>query len=362
MGMLLMITKNQQAMKSIKQWLTKTFYAMVIAGAWQPTLAWDHPGHMTTAAIAFAEIERLRPDLIDKIGLLLLTHPDPAPFWVASGEAKSKERIRRMFIEAARWPDDNKFTNNDRLTWHSARWAVVTKDAPPEAILAAKKRVEPLGQGMEAISLMFSMISNPESSPAERAWALSWLMHILGDIHEPMHVSDLYSKQFPTGNLAGSMGYVMDPVTNSPITLHILWDSNVLREPTLSAVDKNAQDFVKKYPRSFFPELTKHSATGPNAFVEWAKESNKVAADWAFNVDMAIDTDPNKTPEHLVKKMVNFILYGVAPIKDAPQLPAGYFDKLATTSEQRLTLAGYRLADLLIAAADQIDAQRFISR
>jgi hypothetical protein len=26
--------------------------------------AWDHPGHMTSAAIAFAEIERERPDLI----------------------------------------------------------------------------------------------------------------------------------------------------------------------------------------------------------------------------------------------------------------------------------------------------------
>ena len=64
----------------------------------QTAHAWDHPGHMTTAAIAFAEIERERPDLIDKIGLLMLKHPDPAPFWVASGGGKGKERTRRMFI------------------------------------------------------------------------------------------------------------------------------------------------------------------------------------------------------------------------------------------------------------------------
>jgi hypothetical protein len=63
--------------------------------------AWDHPGHMITAAIAFAEIERARPDLIDKLGLLFLKHPDPAPFWVAAGDAKGKERVRRMFIECA---------------------------------------------------------------------------------------------------------------------------------------------------------------------------------------------------------------------------------------------------------------------
>lgn len=63
--------------------------------------AWDHPGHMTTAAIAFSEIERERPDLIERIGLLMLKHPDPAPFWVATVNAKGKEPARRMFIEAA---------------------------------------------------------------------------------------------------------------------------------------------------------------------------------------------------------------------------------------------------------------------
>jgi len=100
--------------------------------------AWDHPGHRVTAAIAFAEIERARPDLIEKIGLLFLKHPDPAPLWVAAREAKGKERIRRMFLECSRWPDDSKFTPNGRLTWHTARWAIVAKDFPPGAKAAAR--------------------------------------------------------------------------------------------------------------------------------------------------------------------------------------------------------------------------------
>ena len=62
-----------------------------------PTIAraFDHPGHMTTAAIAFAEIERQRPDLINVIGTLFLAHPDPAPFWVAVGEAKAAVAARK---------------------------------------------------------------------------------------------------------------------------------------------------------------------------------------------------------------------------------------------------------------------------
>jgi hypothetical protein len=58
-----------------------------------------------------------------------------------------------MFIEAARWPDNSKFTNNDRLTWHTARWAVLTKDAPPEAKAAvAARRGKPIGQGLERMT------------------------------------------------------------------------------------------------------------------------------------------------------------------------------------------------------------------
>jgi len=319
---------------------------------------------MTTADIAYSEIERARPDLIEKIGMLFLAHPDPAPFWVAAGEAKGNERIRRMFLECARWPDDSKFTNNDRLTWHTARWAVLTKDAPPEAKAAVAARYDkPYGQGLESLALSYGMLWNPESSPTERAWALCWLMHVAGDIHQPMHVSDLYSKEFPAGNMAGSMGYVMDPVTETPITLHILWDSNVLRVPTLDAVNRHTQEFIKKYPRSVLPELKAHPISNQNAFREWAQESHQVAMDWAMNVEMATDPDENQTSEQLVKKMVDFILNGVSPVENAPPLPPGYWEKLQKTSERRITLAGYRIADLLLAAADEIEAQRkFVGR
>lgn len=321
--------------------------------------AWDHPGHMTTAAIAYEEIKRVRPELAEKLGLLFLSHPDPAPFWVAAGEAKGNERTRRMFLECARWPDDSKFTNNDRLTWHSARWAVISEDAPPEAheTVAARKG-RPAGQGIEALELMNSMLSNPESSPTERIWALCWMMHVLGDIHQPFHVSDIFSKQFPAGNMAGSIGYVMDPVTETPITLHILWDSNVLRIPTLEQVDRHTMEFMKKYPRSAFPELKAHPITEPDFYTEWARESHQVAEDWAANLSMAIDPDTDQTSEELVAKMVNFILNGVAPIDDAPGLPPGYWNNVQETAEQRITLAGYRMADVILAAAEDIEAQR----
>ena len=328
------------------------------------TYAWDHPGHMVTANIAFSEIERTRPELIDKLGLLFLRHPDTAPFWVAAGEAKGKERVRRMFIECARWADDSKFTPRDMLTWHTARWAVVAKDASPTVKAAVAARGgKPAGQAIEALALNFGMVANPESSPAERALALCWVMHVMGDIHQPLHVSDYFSKDFPTGNGAGSMSYVMDPVTKTPITLHILWDTNKLRVPSLEEVDRATKLFLKKHPRSSYPELKKNPITKPDFFKNWTLESHQIAKDWAFNLEMLPDPNKDQPAEKLVQAMVNYILNGVSPVKDAPELPAGYWDKLQATSERRITLAGYRIADLLLSAADQIEAQRkFIGR
>lgn len=151
------------------------FLAFALCGAVVPcALAWDHPGHMTTAAIAFAEIERARPDLIDKIGMLMMKHPEPAPFWVAAGEAKGKERTRRMFIEGSRWPDDARFTIQDRPAWHSARWAILTDDAPPKAKAIVEARGgRPTGQALESLALNAAVLANPEAKPDERALALS---------------------------------------------------------------------------------------------------------------------------------------------------------------------------------------------
>ena len=344
--------------------LTAVIAALCLTGIPAAVNAWDHPGHMTTGAIAFAEVERERPELIEKIGLLFLVHPEIAPFWVATGEAKGKERVRRMFIECGRWADDVKFTPSDRPTWHTARWPIIADDAPAEAREAATARNgHPVGQAIDALTLNFAMVSNPESTHAERALALCWMFHIVGDIHQPMHVSDLYSKEFPAGNAAATLSYVQDPIGTTTMPLHILWDSNALRIPSLAEVDRAAQAFQKKYPRSFYPELKAHPVGHPDTFREWARESHQVAVDWAYAIETVSDPNKDQDADRLVRNMVNFILNGISPVAEAPEVPAEYWEKLQLTAEQRITLAGYRIADLIISAADNIEAQRkFVGR
>ena len=321
--------------------------------------AWDHPSHMITAAIAFMEIERSKPELIEKLELVFMVHPDTSPFWVAAGDARGRERAKRMFIEGARWADDTKGTIHDRPTWHTARWAIVAEDAPPESKAAAEARKgRPAGQALEALVMNYAMLSSAETNPSERASALGWLLHLVGDIHQPLHVSDQYSKEFPAGNGSGTLEYVMDPVNDKPIPLHLLWDSNIYRSTALDAIEQNAQELVKKYPRSAFPELK--DLEGPGDFEKWARESYDVAVDFAYGYGVETISDPDKdfNPDSAVKKMVAYILHGVSPLEEAPEVPAEYWETLQQVVQRRITLAGYRIADLVLAAADQIYSER----
>ena len=229
---------------------------------------------------------------------------------------------------------------------------------------ADARQGKPAGQAIQALTLNYAMLENPESSPKERAELLCWVFHTLGDLHQPMHVSDLFSAEFPAGNAAATMSYVEDPVTETPIPLHILWDMNALRSPELADVDGYAEELIRQYPRSSFPELTEHPFNGPTAFNEWARESYEIAAAWAYEgVETPPDPDMGQDTDRLIQNMVKFILEGVAPVDEAPQLPDGYWEKLQLTTAQRISPAGYRMADLVLAAADNIEAQRkFLGR
>ena len=333
------------------------FLAGVILVIMAPNLyAWDHPSHMITAAIAFEEIELQRPELMERIGLMLMKHPDPSPFWVAATDADtSLERARRMFIEGARYPDDAKGTNNDRLSWHSARFPIVADDAPQDTKdLVASRQGRPIGDAIAALELQAATMANPEAGADERALALSWFLHLLGDIHQPLHVTDYFSAEYPTGNGAGALSYVWDPMKDSAMPLHVLWDSNSLRSTAIADIDRNAADFVQKYPRSSFPQLTTYS--GPADFKTWALEAHQIAIDFIYASDLEFIQDPDQNLDSatVVGKMIKYILYGISPREEAPEVPAEHWAQLQGHAHRQITLAGYRIADVIVAAADSL--------
>jgi hypothetical protein len=255
--------------------------------------------------------------VIDKLADIIAHHPDRGPFEVAQNRATGRDRARLLFLEFARWPDDARGTTYDHPTWHYASRPVIRAGTPNPP-----RPTDASGQAIEALELNLRVAANPHAPIADRAVALCWVMHITGDMHQPLHSASLYSAAYPHGDSGGNDQYVIDPATHQPVTLHWFWDDSVLQDGDSQGVIARAQAIEQHYPRA---SLTQLRAIAARNFAEWAFRETFPFSAQAFPP--------------------NFV--GGANAQCAVALPPGYADTVHAITERRIAIAGYRLADLL---------------
>ncbi len=279
-----------------------------------PAGASTRPAHKVTAAHAIDPLERAAPELIAPQGRLLEAHPAHGPFEVAVDRAEGRERIRRMFLQCARWPDDIRRTAQDRPAWHA--------DLAPVGPEAAGHGT--YGAATQALALNYRVLADPAATDAERAQALCWVLHVGGDAHQPLHAAQWFSQAFPEGDRGGGRQFVRDPLTGRPISLHWLWDDSVHRQGDVESVTARAAELERLYPRTALPEAA--APAKPEDFAAWlGEESLPLARRVAYGPDLA--AGPN--------------------LAGAPQVPEAYWMQVREISARRVTLAGYRLGDLV---------------
>jgi hypothetical protein len=273
---------------------------------------------MVTAAVAYDELRAQDQRVIDKIVALAEKHPDRGAFAVAIGRATGEERGRRLFLELARWPDDARGSIYDHPTWHYWSRPIVDRASPPQQL----PKDVPEGSAYEAFALNLSVASDSRAAAGERAIALAWIFHLIGDIHQPLHSVSQVSKRFPEGDRGGSLQFVLDPIEKEPISLHWFWDDRVSRDGEPELAMKHAEDLMRRVPRSQFMLQPFRTAA---EFSEWARESHELGNDVAYGSDLQA-SDSAKTAQEQSKS---------------------YLDQSMQVAEQRLTLAGYRLTEVL---------------
>ena len=128
-----------------------------------------------------------------------------------------------------------------------------------------------------------------------RSFMLRYLIHNVGDIHQPLHGAAYYSSKFPTGDRGGNSWKV---TYNSEINnLHKLWDSCVdqygsiwtpLNDYYWGQLETFARNITNVYPRT-------HAAISPRLgdlkFENWAAESHKYAIEYVYD-----GIEPSSTP------------------------------------------------------------------
>jgi len=283
-------------------------------------MAWSRPGHMVTAAIAYEELRVQDPKVLEHIVALAERHPDRGAFEVAIGRARGEERSRRIFLELARWADDTRGSIHDHPTWHYSSRPLIDKASPPSPSSADDV---PPGSAIEAFALNFNVASDARAPQSERAVAVCWVFHLVGDMHQPMHSVSQFSKRFPTGDRGGNFQYVRDPQTNEPVTLHWFWDDAASREDAPDDVMRRAEDLMRRLPRAQFNELKAFKGAGD--FTTWAEESYQLAQSVAYGPDLQASDKAEQ----------------------APMPSQSYIDLSRQVAEKRLALASYRLTDVL---------------
>jgi hypothetical protein len=216
---------------------------LAIAGilAAGPALCWDYPGHKASAEVAYSV---LSAEERDRFATLLRSHPrydeDFAAMMPAEITSGSRsDRARWLLWQAAYWPDiarglpDPMRGNYHRGTWHYINSVVWLTDDDREALEGTLKHnvatnfEAPLRQGMNAVQALRGNLAtwrDPAASDADRAVALCWVLHIAGDLHQPLHNTALFSRTlFPEGDRGGNLIEVRRG--REARTLHYVWDS-----------------------------------------------------------------------------------------------------------------------------------------
>ncbi|WP_161965767.1 S1/P1 nuclease [Steroidobacter cummioxidans] len=282
-------------------------------------LAWSRPGHMVSAAIAYDELNAQDRRIVERIVALAEKHPDRGAFEVAMGRATGEERRRRIFLELARWPDDARGSIHDHPTWHYWSRPIVNSASPPAKMPADV----PQGSAYEAFALNLSVASDARASAGERAVALAWIFHLVGDMHQPLHSVSQVSKRFPEGDRGGSLQFVLDPVARQPVTLHWYWDDSVSREGEPDVAMSRAEDLMRRLPRTQFKAL--QPFRNASEFSGWARESYELGSTVAYGPDLRASDSAGTALEQSQR----------------------YLEQSLQVAEQRLTLAGYRLTEVL---------------
>jgi S1/P1 Nuclease len=122
------------------------------------------------------------------------------------------------------------------------------------------------------------------ASTQDKAEKMSWLIHLVGDVHQPLHCATLVNSLYPApqGDRGGNEFFVRVSATGSPQKLHSLWDgllgSGTAADARLTrSALNNAIRLQTLYPRATLPELQSHRSVK-----SWSKESRNSAIHDAY--------------------------------------------------------------------------------
>jgi hypothetical protein len=296
--------------------------------------AWGCKGHQTVALIAE---KHLTPEALQMVENLLGGNPiDPrVKRWCGNA-------TEDLLVDASTWPDD---VRNER---HNGPWHYI--DIPRgrrKGSLDAYCGTE--GCVTRVIEEQRAILKDKSADPLKRAEAIRYLIHFVGDMHQPLHAIN----NADNGGNCVPVKYLHHEAVPNPLhperedfspNLHQLWDTEIVeRDMEISSPRRYADELDQR----FSTESASWEAAGIHVD-NWAWESHEraetaVYEPFAQKIGIEADLKLKSCAEnnHMGKRMFDKHLVA----------DEAYQSRAAKTVETAIAEAGVRLAMILNDAA-----------
>ncbi|HXW56652.1 MAG TPA: S1/P1 nuclease [Candidatus Cybelea sp.] len=242
------------------------------------------------------------------------------------------------FVDSSTWADDERGVRPETSGWHFV-------DIPRRAPLGDIMKYCPPSAGciLTAITSELSVLSNQAASPRERADALRFIIHLVGDLHQPLHTT---TNDDRGGNCVPVAYFDRAPEETNPEkedyrpNLHGVWDTNIIERFAQGRPSRQvASELEEKFKTQIQAWESEKAAV--NA---WALESHALAEAVVYGdlpaqiaIEKPQEVNSCADDDHIAARM----------LKLHEQIGEDYEIAAETAVETQLAKAGARLAGLL---------------
>ena len=228
---------------------------------------------------------------------------------------------------AGAFPDDariGRFKQLDRPNWHYVNFRYTPNQPLTDVMAAAPFN----GKLLDALESNLRIYRDSKADAADRAVALSWILHLTGDITQPLHVTALVNDDFPNGDHGGNLLAVRgsERARNS-VKLHKIWDDGATGPGIKLAQAANIAAQMKAETST--PVTAANGTTIASVLLREASNSYRLAVEHVY--------------------VFGKLRYAVDATDDAPVLPDGYTKTLKALSQSQMLRAS-SLASFLLRA------------
>jgi hypothetical protein len=250
---------------------------------------------------------------------ILKQHPDIIKWNDEFSKLKNVPYEDFLMMQASTYPDDirNSKNPNDHPTWHYVDYKIDANN------LSDKTIMNPDANILTALKINLELLNNHTTSIPDKAIALCWVVHLVGDIHQPLHCSEFYNDEFKKGDKGGNSIWVKVDSTGAAVKLHSYWDGLLGKSEKYKSIYQQSLILLK--------QIKFKKTVADTSYMAWSNESFEIAK---LNVYLS-----GKLPA----------LLGVLKKETAPIIPNcnAYNKNSVAIAEKQIVKAGYRLSKII---------------